>query len=589
MPTPSFASFLAEATTHPTISLTPGKIVKLFNREQDDAPVQAKILQSTFKYNRGTGAEHTHIELQDVVSGHRFQMTLDEFYRDLVECTDIGPSGGRTLLGGVNIGMDEAKDGVKDYADRMDREQQTRMKHDPEYAAYVKARESGRTPQEVLAAIKAWGVIVAKRRAAGTIKEAKQDMTPKVGQTMRFNGKSADGKFEGSTDVKIVNPHSNADKVTHSKTGRDYEGASTHIPTATVENPRNGTHFEAFHHTLQPVKLMETTNPQTPRDGDISDRAVDHLAHETELDSFRTKQGIFKLLMCPIGWYPAGSVVRYQGKVTWLATLFAKDGTRHGQHYLTRAEAQKRFDAVQNRWVLKESLRSLKNRLLREAASDTIEVWHVTNPRFSEKINASDFPKNYTLVAHAHTNDLENAYQLTNSIDSNWIHNAWVEPTAAVKSKGGCRSTSVGDVMVRGDGKKFVVSNMGMKPLSESVGDVARDMSYRDFQDALRSRVKTQDAMLKLWHAFHEFKSDASTGSEKFEAWMRHTKLEEAYGYSSYRKGFAGPGSALRAVSGSNPRNLPCPTCKQPNKLTPADVRKSYQCDDCARMEEGPY
>lgn len=56
-----------------------------------------------------------------------------------------------------------------------------------------------------------------------------------------------------------------------------------------------------------------------------------------------------------------------------------------------------------------------------------------------------------------------------------------------------------------------------------------------------------------------------------------------------YDPPFADPGgrSALRASSRSNPRNLPCPTCKQPNRLTPADVRKGYQCDSCADRDEG--
>jgi hypothetical protein len=49
---------------------------------------------------------------------------------------------------------------------------------------------------------------------------------------------------------------------------------------------------------------------------------------------------------------------------------------------------------------------------------------------------------------------------------------------------------------------------------------------------------------------------------------------------------FANAGSALRASSKSNPRSHPCPTCKEPNKLTPADKAKGYQCDDCANMEE---
>jgi hypothetical protein len=54
---------------------------------------------------------------------------------------------------------------------------------------------------------------------------------------------------------------------------------------------------------------------------------------------------------------------------------------------------------------------------------------------------------------------------------------------------------------------------------------------------------------------------------------------------------FADPGgkSALRAASKSNPRNLPCPTCKQTNKLTRADVQRGYQCDECADLDEGGY
>jgi len=57
--------------------------------------------------------------------------------------------------------------------------------------------------------------------------------------------------------------------------------------------------------------------------------------------------------------------------------------------------------------------------------------------------------------------------------------------------------------------------------------------------------------------------------------------------------GFADPGgkSALRAATISNPRNLPCPTCEMPNRLTPADRAAGYQCDPCAdRLESGfPY
>jgi hypothetical protein len=52
--------------------------------------------------------------------------------------------------------------------------------------------------------------------------------------------------------------------------------------------------------------------------------------------------------------------------------------------------------------------------------------------------------------------------------------------------------------------------------------------------------------------------------------------------------GFADPGgeSALRAATKDNPRNLPCPTCGWPNRLTPIDVQRGYQCNSCADAQE---
>ena len=52
---------------------------------------------------------------------------------------------------------------------------------------------------------------------------------------------------------------------------------------------------------------------------------------------------------------------------------------------------------------------------------------------------------------------------------------------------------------------------------------------------------------------------------------------------------FSDPGSrsALRAATRSNPRNLPCPTCGEPNRLTQADRARGYQCNDCADRAEG--
>jgi hypothetical protein len=74
---------------------------------------------------------------------------------------------------------------------------------------------------------------------------------------------------------------------------------------------------------------------------------------------------------------------------------------------------------------------------------------------------------------------------------------------------------------------------------------------------------------------------------------------EEAFGPDYFdaprftgEPGFADPGgrSALRAASASNPRSLPCPTCGAPDRLTPADRARGYQCDPCAdRVEHGGY
>ena len=62
----------------------------------------------------------------------------------------------------------------------------------------------------------------------------------------------------------------------------------------------------------------------------------------------------------------------------------------------------------------------------------------------------------------------------------------------------------------------------------------------------------------------------------------------EADDETAYRRQFADPGgrSALRAESASNPRNLPCPTCGEPNRLTPKDRSLGYQCDTCADRDE---
>lgn len=54
------------------------------------------------------------------------------------------------------------------------------------------------------------------------------------------------------------------------------------------------------------------------------------------------------------------------------------------------------------------------------------------------------------------------------------------------------------------------------------------------------------------------------------------------------RSDFADPGgrSALRRATETNPRNLACPTCGKPDRLTPKDKALGYQCDECADRDE---
>ena len=58
--------------------------------------------------------------------------------------------------------------------------------------------------------------------------------------------------------------------------------------------------------------------------------------------------------------------------------------------------------------------------------------------------------------------------------------------------------------------------------------------------------------------------------------------------YDDYSIDFQQSGrSALRRATRRNPRCLPCPTCGERNRLTPADRAAGYQCDDCADRAEG--
>ena len=65
---------------------------------------------------------------------------------------------------------------------------------------------------------------------------------------------------------------------------------------------------------------------------------------------------------------------------------------------------------------------------------------------------------------------------------------------------------------------------------------------------------------------------------------------DEDFGDEAFDDEYADPHghSALRASGPNNPRNLPCPTCGHPNRLTRAAANRGYHCDTCAdAMERG--
>ena len=79
-----------------------------------------------------------------------------------------------------------------------------------------------------------------------------------------------------------------------------------------------------------------------------------------------------------------------------------------------------------------------------------------------------------------------------------------------------------------------------------------------------------------------------------FDDYRADEDFEPDYGFDDDyddRSMFADPGgnSALRAETPSNPRNLPCPNCGEPNRLTPEDRARGYQCDTCADQVERGY
>lgn len=90
-----------------------------------------------------------------------------------------------------------------------------------------------------------------------------------------------------------------------------------------------------------------------------------------------------------------------------------------------------------------------------------IRVWHTDDTDFIS--TPTSISKNKVLVAEVDTNDLNRAFELTNTIEHYWWTNALViKITPAIH----VRSTSVGDFMEK-DGKWYAVSAIGFTEMKE--------------------------------------------------------------------------------------------------------------------------
>jgi len=90
-------------------------------------------------------------------------------------------------------------------------------------------------------------------------------------------------------------------------------------------------------------------------------------------------------------------------------------------------------------------------------------VFHARNPTFQNWTTGNPaFPLGYEKVAVVECDNLEQAFHVTNHIDEDWTVNK--EVVELFKSQS--RSTSVGDVIVDGDGRKFYCQMAGWLELS---------------------------------------------------------------------------------------------------------------------------
>ncbi len=88
-------------------------------------------------------------------------------------------------------------------------------------------------------------------------------------------------------------------------------------------------------------------------------------------------------------------------------------------------------------------------------------IWHVKKPNFGFG-KEFKFPDDYDKVAIVNAKNNDDAFMITNHIDSDWTKNS--EVIQLFKQK--CRSTSVGDVVVDEDNVAYRCENVGWEMIS---------------------------------------------------------------------------------------------------------------------------
>ena len=75
--------------------------------------------------------------------------------------------------------------------------------------------------------------------------------------------------------------------------------------------------------------------------------------------------------------------------------------------------------------------------------------------------DALKFPEDYEVVAAVEADDIDDVFRKTNHIEEDWTTNEGVIPT----KPNGCRSTSVGDVIVDAAGNRKICASVGWKDI----------------------------------------------------------------------------------------------------------------------------